>query len=173
MARITVERCLLAAALWFIFWSQAVQLAFAQGSPAAVASPSAALDAFSDGAAPQADAFADANHPAYVGVCNTPGPVYTFSNPNCSFGPAPAPPQTDLDIRSSAAKCAQLYGKNSAVDVSVPDTFKFNLPQQALQTIDWCGAFEAQLLAAGYAAIRDQTDSKLVRILPIAQTTSN
>jgi hypothetical protein len=164
---------LFALALWFIFCGPAIQLAFAQDSAAPIASPGATLDAFSDGAAPPADAFADAYHPAYVGVCNTPGPVYTFSNPNCSFGPAPAPPQTDLDIRSSAAKCAQLYGKNSAVDVSVPATFKFNLPQQALQTIDWCGAFEAQLLAAGYAAVRDQNDPKLVRIEPIAQTTSN
>src|ERR1700732_1510135 len=98
---------LLAFALWFIFWGQALELAFAQESLIPVASSSAALDAFSDGAAPHADAFADAYHPAYVGVCNT-------------------------------------------------------------QTIDWCGAFEAQLLATGYAAIRDQTHPNLVKIVTIA-----
>ena len=67
-------------------------------------------------------------------------------------------------------RCAQLYGKKSVVDDSVPATFKFNLPQQGLQAADWCYAFEAQLMAAGYTPIQDQDDPKLVRIVPIVRT---
>jgi hypothetical protein len=158
-------------ALWFIFLGHGVQLAFAQESASLVASPSAAVDPYTGGAAPEADSFAGAHYPPYSGVCLTPGTIADFSDPNCAFGPAKPPPQTDLDIRSSAAECAQLIGKNSVVDDSVPLTFKFNRPQQGLQGPDGCGVFDAQLRAAGYAPVQDQSDPNLIRIVPLAQAT--
>src|ERR1700686_5293308 len=85
-------------ALWFMFLGHGVQVAFAQES--AVASPSAAVDPYTGGAAPDADSFAGAHYPSYSGVCLTPGTIADFSDPNCAFGPAKTPPQIDLDIRS-------------------------------------------------------------------------
>ena len=150
-----------------MFLGHGVQVAFAQES--AVASPSAAVDPYTGGAAPDADSFAGAHYSSYSGVCLTPGTIADFSDPNCSFGPAKPPPQVDVDIRSSAAECAQLIGKNSVVDDSVPTTFKFNRPQQGLSAPYWCTVFDAQLRAAGYAPAQDQNDPKLIRIVPIAQ----
>src|SRR5713101_1273618 len=103
---------LLAFALWFMFLGQAVQLAFAQESASPVASPSAAVDPYTGGAAPDADPLAGAHYPPYSGVCLTPGTIADFSDPNCAFGPAKPPPQKDLDIRTYAAQCAQFVGKN-------------------------------------------------------------
>lgn len=59
------------------------------------------------------------------------------------------------------------------MDDSVPTTFKFNLGPQGLQPPDWCGVFDAQLRAAGYAPVQDQNDPKLVKIVPIAQIPTN
>jgi hypothetical protein len=89
-------------------------------------------------------------------------------NPNCAWAPAPPPPQTDLDIRSSVGECAQLFGKKAVVDDSIPRTFKFNLPQQGVEMGEWCGNLDAQLRATGYAPIQDPSDPKTVRIVPIA-----
>ena len=157
---------LLAFALWFMFLGHGVQLAFAQESASPVATPSAAVDPYTGGVAPEADSFAGAHYPPYTGVCLTPGTIADFSDPNCAFGPAKPPPQTDVDIRSSAAECAQLLGKGSVVDDSIPATFKFNLPQQGLSNNSWCPVFDAQLRAAGYAPVQDQNDPKVIRIVP-------
>ena len=159
----------LAFALCFMFLGHEVRLSFAQESASPVASPSAAVDPYTGGAAPDADSFAGTHYPAYTGVCLTPGTIADFSEPNCSFGPAKPPPQVDVDIRSTAAECAQLIGENSVVDDSVPMTFKFNRPQQGVSLPNGCAIFDGQLRAAGYAPVQDQNDPKLIRIVPIAQ----
>src|SRR5258707_14452698 len=76
--RLNKERVLmklLAFALWFMFLGHGVQLAFAQESASPVATPSAAVDPYTGGVAPEADSFPGAHYPPYTGVCLTPGTI--------------------------------------------------------------------------------------------------
>ena len=128
-------------------------------------------DPFVGGTPVHADSLAGVHYSPVNGFClqSWPG-MPDFASEDCICGFDPPPREIDVDIRSSARDCAQHYGKQVVVDGTAPPTFKLKVGNQGVDIWTWCGNFNAQLRAAGYAPVKDLSNKKLFRLVPVTRT---